>query len=310
LLLWDHNSEINHFIVMGQLQKFEKAIEGKTVVQLFSVPEVVERFVANYKAATNRDDGENRLVQERFAYMQILAEKPDLAKVPNYFHVSALIFAATTGLSFRDNKLYVQPNGKGGLKVSSSPAGKREMFEMMPTVKYAPEAIIVMKGDNFVHDKLNGIVKVHETTKASEKKLVLENIEAAYQRIIFKDGSIKDVVVYHDDLVTAKKKSKMPNGPWLELVGEMVKKTATNRAFRLYHKYPDNIVLFHPVEDAEDTDYKEVEDEMMPPVSGQVDEETGEITQEPQMDITPTEEYKHEPKKETKPKSGQTSLMD
>src|SRR6478609_6808886 len=138
---------------MSQLQKFETAIrEAKSVKELFQIPDVRDRFVKNYEAVSGRKDGENRLEQERFAYLQIVAEKPDLQKVDNFYHVSALIYAGTTGLSFRDNKLYVYPNGKGGLKVQSSPSGKREMFEMMPEIKRVPEACVVYKGDHLVVD--------------------------------------------------------------------------------------------------------------------------------------------------------------
>lgn len=250
---------------MGQLAKFEQAIQSaKNVKELFQIPDVRDRFIKNYEAVSGRKDGENRLEQERFAYLQIVADKPDLQKIDNFFHVAALIFAGTTGLSFRDNKLYVYPNGRGGLKVQSSPAGKREMFEMMPDIKEAPEAVIVYKGDHFMHDKANFVVKEHYTTDKTVEKNTLDNIRAVYQTLKYKDGSKKDIVVYQDDLIKAKTKTKTKSedSPWNTWPGEMAKKTATNRAFRLYHKYPDNVVLYGPpVEDAEDTDYKDVTDD-------------------------------------------------
>lgn len=271
---------------MSQLQKFEQSIkEAKSVKELFQIPDVRERFVNNYHAVTGRKDGENRLEQERFAYLQIIADKPDLQKIDNFFHVSALVFAGTTGLSFRDNKLYVYPNGRGGLKVQSSPAGKREMFEMMPTLKEAPEAVIVYKGDHFIHDKANFIVKEHYTTEKSVEKNNLDNIRAVYQSLFYKDGSKKDVVVYQDDLLKAKAKSKTKSedSPWNTWPAEMAKKTATNRAFRLYHKYPDNVVLYGPpVDDTEDTGYTDVSDMPDEPVyttaeGDSVDTESGEV---------------------------------
>lgn len=273
---------------MGQLQKFEQSIkEAKNVQSLFSLEGVRERFIKNYESVSGRKDGENRLEQERFAYMQIVADKPDLQKIDNLYHVSALIFAGTTGLSFRDNKLYVYPNGRGGLKVQSSPAGKREMFEMMDTIKEAPEAIIVFKGDHFVHDKANHIVKEHYTTDKSVEKMSLDNIRAVYQRLKYKSGEVKDVVVYQEDLTKAraKSKTKSEDSPWNTWPGEMAKKTATNRAFRLYHKYPDNVVLYGPpVDDTEDTDYQDVSDDKdLPETPTQsaevVNEDTGEVTQ-------------------------------
>lgn len=241
---------------MSQLQKFETAIkEAKSVKELFQLPDVRERFVKNYEAVSGRKDGENRLEQERFAYLQIVAEKPDLQKVDNFYHVAAIVYAGTTGLSFRDNKLYVYPNGRGGLKVQSSPAGKREMFEMMPEIKRVPEAVVVYKGDHFVVDKMNQIVKEHNSTKDTVEKNTLENLRAVYQRIEYKDGRIVDVVMYQDEILKAKGKSKTrDSGPWYDWPMDMAKKTVLNRAFRLYHHYPDNVVLYGPTveDDSED----------------------------------------------------------
>lgn len=273
---------------MGQITTFEQKINAVTSVkELFTIPDVVNRFITNYKSTTGRPDGESRMEQEKFAYLQKLAENPDLKNVNNYWHVSALIYAATTGLSFRDNQLYVYPDGKGGLKVQASPAGRRFMLEQMPTVKYAPEPILVMKGDHFIHDKLNGVVKEHHTTDKSSEVIKLDNIRAVYQRIIFKDKSIKDVVVYHDDLLKAKGKSRMKSeqGLWEQWPGEASKKTSTNRAFRLYHKYPDNVTLYGNVEDEEetkDTTYDDMPDAPEPVKTSEgetVDTESGEITQ-------------------------------
>jgi recombinational DNA repair protein RecT len=268
-------------------QKIQKA---KNVKELFSLPDVKERFIKNYEAVTGRKDGENRLEQERFAYLQLMADKPDLAQVDKFYHFSALVYAGTTGLSFRNNRLYVYPNGKGGLTVKPSPAGKREMLEMMSNVEEAPEAILVMKGDKFVHDKLNGVVKVHETTEKSESKITLDNIVASYQRIYFKGGKIRDTVVYHDDLVKAKSKSKVKSedGNWGSFPGEMSKKTATNRAYDRYHKFPDNVVLYGGDEEKEVTDdvphmdvtpdYPEQQESFEPNTGKeQVDYDTGEV---------------------------------
>jgi recombinational DNA repair protein RecT len=297
---------------MGQITTLDQKIATlKSVNEVFTLQEVKDRFIRNYESTTGKKDGANRMEQERFAYLQILQDKPDLAKVDKLFHFMALVYAGTTGLSFRDNKLYVIPSGNGKLKVQPSPAGRREMMEMMPNVVEVPEAVLVLKGDKFVHDKLNRSVKIHEASEKVEAKHTLDNIVAVYQPIIYKDKTIF-VVVYQDELIKAKNKSKMKDGgPWVDWPGEMAKKTATNRAFRLYHKYPDNVVLYGDIEGDEDTvetPYSEEISDPEPIISqteggGTVDESSGEM-------ITPTEEYKHEPKKETKPKSGQTSLMD
>jgi len=234
---------------------------------VFELKEVEDRFVKNYEAVTGRKDGINRLEQEKFAYLQRVADSADLRAVDPFYHFSAMIYAATTGLSFRDNQLYLIPNGKS-LKVQSSPAGKRYQFELMPDVKSAPEAVLVFKGDHFIHDKKNHIVKEHWTTEKTIESNKLDNIRAVYQTIKYKDGTSVDVVVYHEDLVKARSKSRMKSeqGLWETWPGEASKKTATNRAFRLYHKFPDNVVVFGNVEEQEENTTDTSYDDITPPV--------------------------------------------
>lgn len=301
----------------NQLTKFDQALATtKSVKDLFSLPDVKERYIRNFQAVTNRKDGENRLEQERFAYMEILNDKPELRGAPMWSHFSALLKSATTGLSFRDGKLYVQPvkNRDGNivsLKVDPSPAGRREMLEMMPTVKKAPEAQVVYKGDKFVFDKLNQKILEHiSSDKQPEDKL--ENVICAYQRIVYNDNSVVDTVVFQDDLKKAKAKSKVKNpdtdGVWL-FNAEACKKVATKRAFRLYHKYPDNVVIYDKETSGDEDDdtsdithtelgsgYPEPEESFQPNTgSEQVDYDTGEV-HEPEV-------MHEEPKKPRKTKN-------
>lgn len=279
----------------NQIATFDQKLANvKNVKEIFSIPDVKERFIKNFEALTGRKDGANRLEQEKFAYLEILNEKPELKAAPPFSHFGAIVKAGTTGLSFRDNKLYVQPvkNREGvviGLKVSSSPAGKREQFEMMPTVRQAPEAQVVVKGDIFLYDKLNHKIIEHKNTKESVTEDKLENITHSYQRIIWKDGTSTDVVVPHADLVQAKKKSKIKStdaGLWVEWPAEACKKTATNRAFRLYHKYPDNVVVLDSGDDdVTDTAHEDVTSDFVASTSTEnVDTDTGEVKTEPKQE--------------------------
>lgn len=232
---------------MSGLKKIEESLEkAPSIKAMLQIDLVQERFIANYEATTGKKDGKARFQSEAFAYMEIINDKPQLQKAPKFSHFAAIVKAGTTGLSFRDNKLYVQPGPNNTIKVTSSPAGKREMLENMSDIKQVPEPQIVMKGDLFVYDKLNGIVVEHKSTEKTINEIKLQNIVASYQRIYWKDGTIKDVVVYHDDLVKAKSKSpaKSDQSFWEQWPGEACKKVSTNRAFRLYHKYPDNIMTF------------------------------------------------------------------
>lgn len=292
---------------MSKIAKFEQALQqAKSVKELFAVPDVKERFIKNFEAVTGRKDGENRLEQEKFAYLEILNDKPELRGAPMFSHFAALVKAGTTGLSFRDNKLYVQGIKKDNvvvaLKVTSSPAGKREQIEMMKTVKNCPEPVLVMKGDVFIVDKRNHVVREHYSTDKSADKVTLDNIVAAYQTINYKDGTSVDVVIAHDELMKARSKSKTKEGgPWIDWPGEMAKKVATNRAYRLYHKYPDNVVIYDNDNEslaAEDSDY-----EVQPTDTIQEDERPANVDEDGV--VTPTENAtkRNEPAKEDKKKS-------
>lgn len=281
----------------------QKLAEVKTVKDLFALEDFRLRFIKNFQSVTSRKDGENRFEQEKFAYFEILNEKPELKSAPMFSHMSALMKAATTGLSFRDGKLYVQPVKRGdqitALKVTSSPAGKREQFELMEEVKEAPEAQVVVKGDIFIYDKLNMKIIKHESTEKSMSEDMLENITHSYQRIIYKDGRIRDVVVTYAALVQAKKKSKIKStdsGLWIDFPAEAAKKTATNRAHRLYHKYPDNVVVYGNEEADEtiDADH-EIEDNYQPEASENVDTDTGEIHEPTNVKVEVAEPVASEP---------------
>lgn len=241
---------------MSALKKIEEAlISAPSIKALTQLPFVQERFVANYQAVTGRKDGPARFQAEVFTYLEIMEEKPDLKKADRFSHFAAMVKIGTMGLSLRDSKIYVMPGPNNTIKVQSSPAGKREMMEMMEEIKQLPEPQVVVKGDIFVHDKLNNLIINHESTEKSAPA-TLDNILCSYQRVIWKDGTIRDVVVDKAALLKAKSKSKAQSeaGFWGQWPDEASKKVATNRAYRLYHKYPNNVVSLGKDYDKDDED--------------------------------------------------------
>lgn len=257
------------------LAKLEQQLTAAPSIKaMFQIETVQERFISNYEAVTGKKDGVNRFSSEVFAYLDIISEKPDIANCDRFQHFKAIIRSATTGLSFRDNKLYIIPGPNKTIKIQSSPAGKREMLEMMEDILQVPEPQLVMKGDKFQHDKMNNRVVEHIATEKSAVETTMDNILAAYVRIVYKDGRIIDTVVYHPDLVKARAKTKTrsEDTPWNVWTGEMCKKVATNRAFRLYHKYPDNVVTFGTDDDKHETeaDTTDVEHTVQPQQQNEV----------------------------------------
>lgn len=245
-----------------------------------------DRYVKNYELVTGKKDGAQRFESEVFNFLDIVAEKPDLQKADKFSIFGAIMKSAITGLSFKsEGHLYpmaVKAGDKTVVKVQIGAHGKREMLRMMPEIKAVDEAVIVSKGDHFVHDKLNKIVKEHYTTKDSSTRNNIDDVFAAYCRVEWKDGRIKDVVIYQEELKKAKSKSKNQGdySVWNEWPLEMCKKVTYHRAKKLYHRYPEGVVDFgrdasdnaDPTEDITHTVMTESE-----PPEENVDQDTGEV---------------------------------
>ena len=245
------------------------------------MPFVQDRFIADYKASTGRDDGKAKYMSEILAYMEIINDKPDLAAADRWQHFAAIVKVGRMGLSLRGGgDLYVMPGKNKTIVVQSTPTGKRKQMEAMKEIKRFPEAQLVMKGDSFVYDKLNSIITKHETTDKSHQEIKLDNIVAAYQRIYWTDGRIEDVVVRIEDLLKAKAKSPAQSEVsfWATYPGEACKKVASKRAHRLYHKYPDGLMDTEKEEEEEET--TDVQHTTVDFMGDKVDTESGEVVEE------------------------------
>lgn len=267
--------------------------EATSVMDLLTKPDIRSRAISGYVSMTGKKDGDTRFNNERAAYLEKINEFPDLRAAPYFSHFKAFNKVMHSGLSLRDGKLYMQAIKKDGvvvdIKVDSSPAGKREMFLLMPTIKDVPEGEVVLRGDIFLQDLLTKQITKHERTEKSMAADKLENIMYSYQRLIYKDGTIKDVVVPQHALFKARAKSKVKDpenaGVWL-FPDEASKKTAMNRAFRLYHMYPDrSMVLDQEEEETNDTDHQDVTSTYQEPEQ---------LEQRTDVDLTTGEELKPE----------------
>jgi recombinational DNA repair protein RecT len=262
---------------MSNLKVMNQQLEKATSIrEALSLDFVKERFIKNYEGITGRKDGENRYATEVFHYMALCEEKPDLKKGSKFSHFAAIVKAGTTGLSFsKEGQLY--PILYGNIvKIQIGAHGKRELLRRMPNVKMIHEAQLVLKGDEFEHDKLNNKIVKHVSKADTSKnmdKMSLENVYAAYCRIMWVDNTFTDVVMYHEEIVKAKSKSKNKGeaSVWETWPGQMARKSTYNRAYTLYYSAPQ----------VEVTDFKQFEvDEETEEVSHEevVDQTTGEIT--------------------------------
>jgi len=225
---------------MSNLKKQEQAlVQARSVKEALQVGFVRERFIKNYESITGRKDGDNRFQAEVFHYLELIQENEKLKNADRFSHFAAIVKAGTTGLSFgKEGQLY--PILYGNIvKVQIGAHGKRELLRRMPNVKHIGEGQVVLKGDEFKHDKANNKILVHIPTD-KEVPLTLDNIRAAYFRIIWKDNEFTDIVVYHDEIVKAKSKSKMQSeqSTWNTWPGQMSVKVAYNRGYKLYYSPP------------------------------------------------------------------------
>lgn len=260
---------------MSQLKKIEEQLnQAPSMKAMMMLDFIQERFTATYQGTTGKKDGKSKFQLTVFEYLDIINENPALAKAERFSHFAAIVKIARKGLPL--SKLYIMPGKNNTIRVESTPAGKREMLESMKEIKQVPEAQLVLKGDLFIHDRLSNIIEVHKTTEKSVTFKNLDDVVASYQRIRWNNGDINDVVVYHAAILKAKAKSPAQSDAafWNQWPDEAAKKVATNRAYRLYHKYPDNEFEFND-DDAENDDtqdviHTEVDDQ-------QVNKETGEV---------------------------------
>lgn len=237
---------------MSELKKMEQQlIKAGALKGMLQIDWVRERAIKNYEATTSRKDGTNWFQQEAFAMMSIFAEKPELLKAEPLSIVGALVKAGTLGLRISDGHIDLIKRGNI-LKAEANYKGHREQLRRMDTIKEIGEAQIVYVGDEFIEDKLNSRILKHEGKMP--KAITMDVIQAAYVRVTFNGGIIKDVVVYHDELIKARSKSPAWKGqasessPWTEWPSEMCKKVAIHRANKNYYRRPDHEVIINPVE--------------------------------------------------------------
>ena len=237
----------------NKLAIIKQELEGAASVKdMLHVPYVQDRFVKNYEMTTGKKDGDQRFQQEVFNFLEIANGNKDIMSCDRFSIFAAIVKSGTTGLSFKDGHLYPIPYGKT-LKTSIGAHGKRELLMRMDTIKFVSEAQIVIKGEDFVYDKMNTKVISHSSSIGDMPALTMDNILGAYFRIEFENEKIIDVLMTQEDLKGAMRAAKTKS-VWTAWPGEMCKKTVYNRGFKLYHRYSEGEFSPHPEFDAPDSE--------------------------------------------------------
>lgn len=248
---------------MAVLAKLDEQLaQASSLKGMFQLEVVRERGVVNFLSSTGlKDTEENRgmaltkFENNMFAYLEVMAEKPDLSQLDRFQHLKSIAKIMRMNIAF--DKLYIMPGKNKTIKVDTNPAGKRELMERMPEVKRMPDATVVCKGDTFEYDELEKRVLKHVKTEKSPEpdKITLDVILYSYQRIYWADGRIEDVLVNKTKLLKARAKSPAQSDQsfWAQFPEDACKKVSTNRSYNLYHKWPDAVAaLMLPGEDKEE----------------------------------------------------------
>jgi phage RecT family recombinase len=292
----DHNR-------MSNLKAMSLALDkAKNIKDVLTKDFVQELTIQNYQAVTGRQDGKNWFHGEMLAMLNIFAEKPALAKCDRMSIWGCLQAAARSGLSIADGHLDLIPYGTT-LKAEANYRGLREQLRRLPELKFIGEAQVVFKDDVFKYDKVNSRVLEHTGEDAPKVISLDNNIKAAYVRIEFQDGKVVDVVMWQSELIAARKKSKNKSeeGPWNQFAAEMVKKTVTKRAAKIFKR----ATVHQVANDAFDKFNIDVEEE-----EETTDVQHEEVKQEPEPQPErepeqpePAQEAKVDPKKGSAAKS-------
>lgn len=305
-------TESKEIVKINPLKEMEAAVQSaKNIRELVRVEALSNRYVANYMAVSRCTEGEARaqFEMEALAFMEIVANKPDLNDCDPYSIFAGFVKAGVTGLSFRGGRLSIYKRGvkqkdntwKQNLVVEPDAHGKKEMMERMPEIKRIDEGVVVYKDDAFIYSPVTKQVVKHEQafpTPVASK----DTVKAAYCSIHFADGHREDIVMSVAEIEIARSKSQQQNGMmWAGHYAEACKKTTYNRAFKVNYRMPKTAVIFNQ--------YEVVEEEVTPVVEAPaqveaplvaaevVDQDSGEV-------LTPVAETPPPPPaKEEKPKA-------
>lgn len=266
---------------INPLKQFELAIkEAKNVKDILKIDSVKNRYVANYKGISGREDGLQVYEMEAMAFMEMATNKPEIMECEPVSIIAGFLRGSSFGLSFQGNHLAAYPRNvkqrdgsfRKMLVVDPMAHGKRRMLEKMPAIKEVMEAVLIFKDEKFVYDRKQKKVLEHQT-KWPEPEPSESTVTGVYCTIVFADKNEREVVVTASELKKARAASKMTDGGdlWNKYYGEACKKTAYNRAYKVYWDKPTTDAFFQYTL-PEESDGSDTEDTTAEDVTHQVDQ--------------------------------------
>lgn len=285
-------------LIMSNLKVMNQALDkARNIKELAALDFVKDRTIKNYEQIWGRKDGEN-WYQAEIAHMLVLfAEKPKLAQCDKLSIWGCLQKAAREGLSIHQGHMDLIPYGNV-LKAETNYKGMRHQLRSMPKIKFIGEASLVYKGDKFRYDEKKKEVLQHER-EGAPANMALEYIVAAYVTVEFADGKNVDVLMWNQEIVAAKSKSKNQGDAsvWSQFPWEMAKKTVIKRANKIYFERPQVQVtglLEVEAEKTQDVDHEEVDTDTGEVMTAEVVQDEPQQQQQQQQSPPPQQQQRQQ----------------
>lgn len=237
--------ETNPNLKLSIVQKIEQV----SPAQLATLPEVADRFMHLYSIMHGRNSDVARVAyeSEKFHFMKLLQDKPDLQKCTKLSLYGCFIDMAVMGLSFDPAMKHVyivgfptnigtKENPIWETRASNLIDGRGELIirTRQGQIKYADNPVVVYEGDFFEYGTTNSKVFVEHKAKFPRKT---DNIIACYLRIERPDSSVDYKVFGIEEVLQLKEFSKQPNSlGWTKGLRGMVETKTLKHAFKSYPK--------------------------------------------------------------------------
>lgn len=226
-----------------------KKIEQTAPTQLANLPEVADRFKHLYSVMNGKNNEMATVAyeSEKFHFMKLLQDKPDLQKCTKLSLYGCFLDMAVQGLSFdpamkhayvvgMPTNIGTKDNPKWENRATLFIDGRGELVirTRQGQIKYADNPIVVYEGDLFKYGTKNDRVYIeHEATFPRQS----DSIIACYLRIERPDGSVDYKVFGIEEVMKLREFSKSKNSTaWTSGLRGMVETKTIKHAFKSYPK--------------------------------------------------------------------------
>lgn len=236
---------------MSTVQKVPliQQIEATRPHQLVALPDVAQKFKHIYSVMNggNVQKAEIKYEAEKFHFMKLLQDKPDLQQCSKLSLYGCFMDMAVNGLSFDPAMKHAYivafntnvgtrdvPKWEKRATLMISGYGELSMRINQGQIKYADNPVLVYEGDLFkCGTRNNRLFLEHEATFPRQS----DNIIACYLRLERNDGSVDYKVMSIEEVMKLKAFSKDPKSlAWGNGLPGMVQAKTIKHAFRSYPK--------------------------------------------------------------------------